>query len=199
MSMIEEVINVNPRNTSSLPPKGVDRNPFEAARFPTLGENPLYPRSPLIAGERRKNIAATLHPSRPLVGLSLRDINIIARVNVYTCSRPCTRQLRVYHARHEHPGGKRGRMGGWVSAGRGGGGVGCIGENSSRSKYCNIWRDSYEFRVTPPAPSTFHTFHFLDTSLKYCRGSTGLLPLLGVHGRWVRGKGKGRGCLCLFR
>lgn len=43
-----------------------------------------------------------------------------------------------------------------MSAGARGGG-GCIGENSSRSKYCNIWRDSYEFRVTPPA--SFYISH----------------------------------------
>lgn len=48
------------------------------------------------------------------------------------------------------------REDGWVSAGARGGG-GCIGENSSRSKYCNIWRDSYEFRVTPPA--SFYISH----------------------------------------
>lgn len=111
VSMIEEVINVNPRNTSPLPPpKGlIETIPSRQGRaFQPSNENPLYPRSPLIAGERGKNIA--VYTSLPLLssGLSLRDINIIARVNVIrTCSRPCTCQLRVYHARHEHPGGNQ--------------------------------------------------------------------------------------------
>lgn len=108
VSMIEEVINVNPRNTSPLPPpKGlIETIPSRQGRaFQPSNENPLYPRSPLIAGERGKNIAVYTSLSS---GLSLRDINIIARVNViHTCSRPGTCQLRVYHARHEHPGGNQ--------------------------------------------------------------------------------------------
>lgn len=45
----------------------------------------------------------------------------------------------------------------------------------SRSKYCNIWRDSYEFESRLQA--LYISFHFLDTSLKYCRGSTGLVSV----------------------
>lgn len=59
VSMIEEVINVNPRNTSSLPPNGLietipSRQGLLAFQPHTPCENPLYPRSPLIAGEEKE-------------------------------------------------------------------------------------------------------------------------------------------------
>lgn len=197
VSMIEEVINVNSRNTSSLKGRLIEtpsrQRRFALLRAHTSTRNPLYPRSsPMIAGKGRgKNIAPS--PS-PLVGLSLRDINIIARVKR---TRVVGRVRVSYVCTHVTSTSRWKAAEGWVAGWKRWRG-GCIGENSSRSKYCNIWRDSYEFRVTPPAPSTFHTFHFLDTSLKYCRGSTGL-PLLGARSMGsVKEKGEEEegACVC---